>query len=247
MSEEINLRFGKLAAKHDYRTLLYKDFVGTLPAPSVSLSNTQRAYKALGNSNPAEVFPMDGNDTEGDCTMAEAAHLTTAANAYIGKKKIPAAHAVVSAYLKMSGGQDTGLNVLDVLNHWRKNGLFGEKILGFVKLDPKNHIHVQQAMQYFLCYSGFQVQANCMADFNAGKVWTPGKLLNEGHAVPGMDYDADTVSVLTWGAVQKGTWGWWDACIDEAYAVIPKEAKTPGYAPGFNLAQLEAAIQGLAG
>lgn len=235
------MKFGKLAPKHDDRTLLFKDYASALPAPPVALSNTARVYQAVGVSDPAAVFPMDGNDQYGCCTMAEAAHLRTAWSAFIGKHVITAAADVVKEYLKLSGGQDTGLVVLDVLNAWHKAGFFGEKILAFVKLDHKNHVHVRQAMQYFGgVYSGFQVQANCMKDFDAGKTWTPGKLTNDGHAVPALDYDPHTVSVLTWAAVQKGTWAWWDKCVDEAYAIIPKEAKTKGFALGFDFAQLEA-------
>ena len=45
-------------------------------------------------------------------------------------------------------------------------------------------------------------------------------------------------SVLTWGNTQQGTWAWWDDSVDEAYAIIPPEAKNRQFA-GFDLAQLE--------
>jgi hypothetical protein len=95
-------------------------------------------------------------------------------------------------------------------------------------------------------YLGFQVQQNCIEDFNAGKPWTPGPLLQEGHAVYAVGYDADTVTVLTWGSTQKGTWGWWDECVDEAYAILPPEAKSADFAPGFNIAQLQADLNDVA-
>ena len=47
----------------------------------------------------------------------------------------------------------------------------------YVKIDPKNHTHVQQAIQMFGgVYLGFQVQQNCIQDFNSHKPWTPGPL-----------------------------------------------------------------------
>ena len=51
-------------------------------------------------------------------------------------------------------------------------------------------------------------------------------------------YDARGVVVLTWGSTQRGTWAWWDACVDEAYAILPPEARDDRFAPGFDFAQL---------
>ena len=68
---------------------------------------------------------------------------------------------------------------------------------------------------------------------------TPGPLTNDGHAVYAVAYDAAGLTVLTWGNTQQATWGWWDECVDEAYAILPPEAKNPDFAPGFDLAQLQ--------
>ena len=54
------------------------------------------------------------------------------------------------------------------------------------------------------------------------------------------------MTVLTWGNTQQATWAWWDECVDEAYAILPPEAKKPGFAPGFDLAQLQADLSGVA-
>ena len=54
------------------------------------------------------------------------------------------------------------------------------------------------------------------------------------------------VTVLTWGNTQQATWGWWDECVDEAYAILPPEAQNPDFAPGFNIAQLQADLQAVA-
>jgi hypothetical protein len=52
-------------------------------------------------------------------------------------------------------------------------------------------------------------------------------------------YDANGVTVLTWGNTQQATWGWWDECVDEAYALLPVQAQVAGYATGFDFAQLK--------
>ena len=45
---------------------------------------------------------------------------------------------------------------------------------------------------------------------------------------------------------KQATWGWWDECVDEAYAILPQEAKDPDFAPGFNIAQLQADLAAVA-
>ena len=226
-----NKRFGKHAPKKDYRTLRFKDYVTpTLAPPPASFNVLTRVYDNLKSTDPTKLFPMDGNDTLGDCTIAALAHAITTYRGMVGTKRIMPEKSVVKLYRKLSGGEDTGLNELDVLNYWRQHAVSGDEILAFASIDPKNHTHVQQAM-----YLGFQVQANCLEDFDAHKPWTPGKLSHDGHAVYAVAYDHSGVTVLTWGNTQQGTWGWWDECVDESYAILPPEAKNDGFAPGLNL------------
>jgi hypothetical protein len=57
-------------------------------------------------------------------------------------------------------------------------------------------------------------------------------------------YDSRSLTVVTWGALQTMTWGFWAAYCDEAYAILsPDYLKQKGgqtVAPsGFNLAQLQ--------
>lgn len=154
-----------------------------------------------------------------------------------------ATSSVHKLYRHLSGGEDTGLVMLDVLNHWRKHTVDGDKILAFAKLDPHNHLHVKQAIQAFGgIYVGFQCQQAVLDDFYTGTTWTPGTLTPDGHAVFVGAYDADTVTALTWGNKQKGTWDWFDECCDEVYVVLPPEAKKAGFAPGFDFKTLQADI-----
>jgi len=234
------VRFGKHPPKLDYRTLSLKNyFTPALAPPPASFDVLGTVYGKLRISSAAELFPMDGNDTLGDCTIAAMAHAVTIYRGLVGQKEIMPKGSVVKLYMHLTGGVDSGLNELDVLNYWQSNAVVGDKILAFAKVDPKNHTHVQQAIQLFGgVYLGFQVQQNCVSDFNAHKPWTPGPLTNDGHAVYAASYDTNGVTVLTWGNTQQGTWAWWDECVDEAYAIIPPEALVKGFS-GFNLAQLK--------
>lgn len=240
-----NYRFGKHPAKNDYRTLRFKNYITPgLAAPPASFNVLTKVDQKLKSSNPTTLFPMDGNDTLGDCTIAGLAHATTVYNGLLGKEKIMPKASVVALYQKLTGGPDTGLNELDVLKYWGNHKVYGSHILAFVSIDPKNHTHIQQAIDLFDgVYLGFQVQQNAIQDFDARKPWTPGTLTNDGHCVYAVAYDQNGVTVLTWGNTQQGTWAWWDECVDEAYAIVPQQAQNPNFAPGFNVAQLEADLK----
>jgi hypothetical protein len=243
-----NYRFGKHPPQQDYRTLRFTTYVkaGIAPPPA-SVNTLTRVYADIKVNDPTKLFPMDGNDTLGDCTIAGVAHAITTYRALIKKETIPPKNAVQKLYFHLTGGADTGLYELDVLNHWRQSGALGEKILAYVKIDPKNHVHVEQAIEIFGgVYLGFQVQQNCVQEFDNKQPWTPGPLTNDGHAVFAVGYDPNGVTVLTWGNTQQGTWAWWDECVDEAYAILPQDATKPGYAPGFNIAQLQADLNDVA-
>jgi hypothetical protein len=232
------MRFGKHPPKHDYRTLALKNYISALELPPASynvLDNIRKPFTVF------DLFPMDGNDQYGDCTIAALAHAMTVYHEMAGiKRYIMSETSVERLYFKLSGGIDSGLNMLDVLNYWRGHGIHREKIFAYVKLNPLNHIHVKQAITLFGgVYVGFQVQQNCLRDFNAGITWSPGRLTNAGHAVYATGYDDTGVSVLTWGHLHAGTWAWWDECVDEAYAILPPEAENVNFHPGLDIAQLK--------
>src|SRR5258708_11653598 len=140
--------------------------------------------------------------------MAAQADAVTTYRGLVATRNIMSKKAVVKLYFHLTGGTDSGLNVLDVLNYWRQHSAAGDKILAYATIDPKNHTHVQQAIQLFGgVYIGFQVQQNCVQEFDAHQPWTPGPLTTDGHAVFAAADDATGVTVLTWGNTQKATWG----------------------------------------
>jgi hypothetical protein len=241
-------RFGKHPAKNDYRTFRFKKYLtDRLEAPPPSFDVLAQVYEKLKISDPKILFPCDNNCQYGDCTIAALAHALTTFRGLVGKKKIMTEKSVVKLYFKLTGGIDSGLYGLDVLNYWRKHAVAGDEILAFARVDRRNHTDVMQAIRLFGgIYTGFQVQEHCVEDFDAGRPWTPGPLTNEGHMVHTVAYDAEGVTVLTWGNIQKANWEWFDECVDEVYAILPPEAKKPGFAPGFDFKQLEADLKEVA-
>jgi len=221
-------KFGKHPKRDDPRNLKFAKYATELAPPPSTFSDMDVVCAKLGVTDPKTLYPMDGNDTLGDCTIAGIAHADTTYEGLIGQKSIPSRCTVVSLYKKLTGGQDTGCNMLDVLNYWRQNKCFGDKIIAYTEIDPKNHTHIQQAIQLFGgVYIGFNVQENAIDDFNNGTTWTPGNLTGDGHAVYLIAYDQDTVTVLTWGGYIKATWAWLDYTCDEAYAIVPPELNSP--------------------
>lgn len=243
-----NYRFGKHPPKVDYRTLRFRDYLKAgLAAPPASCDTLTRVYANVGVDDPTRLFPMDANDKLGDCTIAALAHAVTVYRGLVGKKHIMPTQSVVKLYTQMTGGPDTGLSELDVLNYWRQRAVTGDKILAFVSIDPKNHTHLKQAVQLFgAVYLGFQVQQHCIEEFDARQPWTPARLTNDGHAVVMVAYDKSELTVLTWGNTQRAKWTWWDECVDEAYAILPPEAKKEDFAPGFDIEALQSDLQAVA-
>lgn len=240
-------RFGKHPPKRDYRTLRLKDYLTAgLEPPPPAFDVLPKVYDKLAISDPTTLFPLDGNDTLGDCTIAALAHAATTYHGLVGKRNIMTSKAVVKLYMHLTGGIDSGMNELDVLSYWRAHSASGDKILAYAALDRRNHTHVKQAIRLFGgVYLGFQVQQHCLEDFEAHRVWTPGRLTQDGHAVYAVAYDAKELTVLTWGNIQKATWAWWDECVDEAYAILPPEAKATDFS-GVNFAQLQADLDSVA-
>ena len=242
---EINiqgLRFGKKPPVRDYRTFLLQNYVrDDIPKPPDSLNALDRVYRNLNQSDPTYLFPMMANDEIGDCTIVGMAHGDTVWSGLVGNLSIYPVDLVKKIYFHLTGGDDTGLAMLPVLEYFRKNYVFGEKIHAYVSVNSHNHTHVKQAIMLFGgLFLGFQVQEQCLEEFRTGVPWKPGKLLNAGHAVFVTGYDKDGVDILTWGNIHRGTWDWWDWCVDEAYAILPPEAKNPIFMPGFDFNKLKA-------
>jgi hypothetical protein len=202
-------RFGKHPPKIDYRTLRFKTYLTPALAPPPPAYNVLTGvYQNLKTTDPTMLFPMDGNDTLGDCTIAALAHAETTYGGLVNKKKIMARQAVVKLYMHLTGGVDSGLNELDVLNYWRQNKVSGDEIITYVSIDPKDHTHVEQAIKLFGgVYLGFQVQQNCLQEFDAHQPWTPGPLTNGGHAVFAVGYDQNGVTVSDLGEYTAGHLG----------------------------------------
>lgn len=236
----MSLRFGKLPVVTDYRTLRLGNYLTAQlpPAPQVYSTLDTAVAKLLGetptDADIAKLFPMDANDKYGCCTIAGLSHAITVYRAKLGMQYVLPESFVTKLYFRLTGGVDTGLDMLNVLNFWRSRdpdpGQNDERIKAFVRVNPHNHDHITKAISLFgAVYVGFQCQENVESDFEKHIPWTPGRLTNDGHCVVAVGYDPAKVEVLTWGSKAYGTWQWWDECVEESYCLVPAEALIKGY------------------
>lgn len=206
---------------------------------------------------------MMGNDHYGDCTCAAAGHMIEEWTANTGSPKTLSDSVILSAYRHFAGDDaDAGASMLDVLKYWRKSGIGGDKILGFTQLQPRSTIEVKDSISLFGgCYIGMALPDFVLAP-GAGLATTPWVVPPQGpvgdaapnpqngHCIPAVGYDERNLYVVTWGALKTMSWEFYQAYMDEAYAVLSNDwiNKKLGTAPdGLNLATLQQDLSAVSG
>jgi hypothetical protein len=257
--DPLKLKLGKQSPRHDPRTLLFATYATpALPAPPPSLNLTTKMKAPWGMMDNAQV---------GDCTCAAAGHLmmewTSNAQSKIftpSDAQIIAAYSAVTGYNPKTGANDNGAQEIDVLNYWRQTGIAGHKIQAFLALEPSNDTHIMDGTWIFGgCYIGLALPKSAQAQTSNKQIWSvppsgtggdgaPGSW--GGHAVPVVAYDSRSLTVVTWGALQTMTWGFWAAYCDEAYAILSpdfleQKKGQPVTPDGFNVQQLLADLSDL--
>jgi hypothetical protein len=236
-------RLGKFPVRTDVRTLSLGRYVdGTrLPAPPAAFDETSGVPE----------WPMYANDRVGDCTTAAAGHMIEAWTAAgrgrvveITERDVLDAFARVKVVDPATG--EEGAIELDVLRYWRKSGIGGHRIGAFTRVSVHNHTLVETAAWLF---GGLYIGVQLPETAQSQEVWDwTGSLSGParpgswgGHAVDVVRYDADAVTVVTWGVLKRVTWSFWDRYVDECYCIISNDFLDEGKAPnGFDLAALEA-------
>lgn len=246
-------KLGKLPPKQNARTLKLSTYLGErMPPPPPN--KVWREYKV-----PPDAWGMYANDRIGDCTCAAIAHMLMLVTAHTGKMVVPTEDEVIKAYSAISGFDpvsgmnDNGAAITDVLEFWRSVGIAGHKILAWAQID---HTNIQQVKQAIWLFGGIDIGVNlpvsAMEQLDSGQSWNV--LQNDGgidggHSIPNFGYGALGTNCITWGARQGMSWGWFRSYVDECYAVITEDwfDQTSGNTPsGFNLAQLEADLKAVA-
>lgn len=205
-----------------------------------------------------------GNNIWGDCVCAGNGHIIEQQTALGGgDETIVTDVEVLAEYSRVTGfdpnagapGQnptDNGALIQDGLADLRKNGLAGEKIAAYARINQADVTEVKTALAELGALSlGVNLPQSALDQFDAGQPWTVSgnATIVGGHCVTCFGYDADYVYLVSWGRVAPATWEWMAAYCVEAWAVVsPMWAGAGGKDPeGVDLYSLGAEFATLTG
>ncbi|WP_327066910.1 hypothetical protein [Kitasatospora sp. NBC_01302] len=224
----LTFRGGRLPAQPTRAALQAGPALAALPAPPASSDWLTPV--------PAADWGMLGNDEWGDCTCAGVGHKRIG-DVYVNQQHqvlavttadALALYSAVTGFDPNAGPSgdnptDQGAVCQDVLQYWQKSGFLGEKIVAFAKVDLSNLTAVKQAIATFgQVYTGFNFPSSAMDQFNNHQAWdvVKGASIEGGHCVTIGAYDATGLECVTWGAVQKMTWAFFQKYFDEAWVIV---------------------------
>ena len=214
----------------DDRTLPMSRYLttGALPVPPPSVDRLSKMTRKKGTAP----YSMMGNDKWGDCGPATTGHVTQILTANASKEVTPTDAQVLALYTAITGfdprtgANDTGVEMLDLMNAWRKTGVGGHRILGYVKLTTGDWGQFQEAVYLFGAVAlgwALPLAAQTLStwDVPAGQKptgrWKPYSW--GGHATAGVGYGTSG-KLITWGAEMDFSPAFYRMFCDEAYVPL---------------------------
>jgi hypothetical protein len=250
------MKLGRWPRTYDARVPHYASMLASapkLPTPPATLNNLKGMAPFLG-------YML--NDSQGCCTCSACGHAMQiwSFNAEGSMLNVPdsAVEALyeTQGYVPGDPSTDNGANEQSVLTQWLNGGFDGNKLAGFVEVDPQNQLNVQRVIyECAVAYNGWSVPAY-VEDLEApGSVWdVPGSsgisanadtTIVGGHCTLFVGYEPDGQNIMyvveSWGSQYYMTPAFVAAFMDEAYGLIDQTwLQQSGYTvAGKNLAQLE--------
>jgi hypothetical protein len=180
------------------------------------------------------MWPMEMNDTIGDCTIAAYAHQRTlwTANRYAidGQRaqlpEVMSDAACVEEYSRLGGyvpgdaSTDQGLVVQDVLHSACNEGIDGDRLAAYVAVNFTDPDELRDSIYWFGgVYLGINVPRSALENTDRWDV-VPRSPLEGGHAIMAGKYDADHFYVVSWGKEIPATIDFILKYTEEAYGLI---------------------------
>ena len=110
-----------------------------------------------------------------------------------------------------------------LLNYWLNTGIGGNKIEGYVAIDPTNQAEVQQAIYLFGgVFATVDLPSSAERQTAAGQAWDVSwwSMIVGGHAIPYLGYGPDGTTAITWGQKQSVTWRFTTKYCDGMFAIV---------------------------
>ena len=212
---------GRLPAKRDARVPKLMDVAPSLPPAPPRFTDYVGAVAS---------WILGENDRVGDCTCVGPANvilgLTTLAGA---PKRLPDGDIIgfyssVTGYDPADPSTDTGAVVEDVLAAWHARGIAGDKLDGYATVDLHNHDRVRQAIAHLGPVDLGIDLPNGWMQATTWDVSTAGDGIAGGHCITAVGYTEAGPLIVSWGQVFTMTWAGWDAFVEEAHALLSRDA-----------------------
>jgi hypothetical protein len=208
----------KLPGKHRPRIRLssYIDKMVIPPSPSL-IDYSAPAMSVIQN--------VEGNDSVGDCVLAEEAHFVGVATGNTGQLYSYSAAQTLAAYSAITGynpadpSTDQGTDPIACMNYFCQNPYAdGTKLAGYAEVDANNEAEVQFALSAFgnlKMWIGLPDPWINPFPSGNGFIWDIGTANpNQGHCIGSPAYNSPRIvgsncqgiQVMTWGMIGTITW-----------------------------------------
>ena len=233
------MKLGRKPPRVDHKVFKLSSFLKIIPPAPAKVSYIPPKVK----------WGVMLNDRLGDCAIAAPGHIIQAQTGLSGNEFVATDAEILAAYKAVSGydgtgATDSGCNMQDVLDYWRKTGIAGHKILAYARVDIKNPAEVRYA-----CYAmgGLYLGVNLPTEWEGAKVWglpKPPVNIAGGHAITALQFDSKQLTVITWGKEIPLLWEAWHPYVEEAWAIFSPDWVTGvKLAPnGLNMAAVQKAL-----
>lgn len=219
------MKLGKHKPRHDSRVPRLSRYLKVMPPPPASTSYAGK-LTTLG---------MMANDNLGDCTCAAVGHAVQTWTSQASTEQTISDADIIALYERFgynpsNPASDQGAVEMDVLTSWLQNPVAGHSITAFASIDPTNLVEIKTAIYLMgVAYIGLSLPTSAQSQ----DIWdVPTSETNTapyqpgswgGHAVAVVEYDETGLTCITWGALKKMTWAFWNAYCDEAYAILSSD------------------------
>lgn len=200
-------------------------------------------------------YPMDGNDSWGDCVIAGTDHALQAIMTALTGSYTNWTTAQIIAYYKTQNPTfdpttDVGDNGMDIQT-WLEQAVKDKLILGFAKVDYTNADELRAATYLGLAViTGVNLdEAQQSPQFDQG-TWdyVKGSPAEGGHCIPLVGYDKNGFPLVTWAKLITGTNAFVSHQMEEAWFIITQaHVDHPAFRAGYDLASFAAAYQEITG